>query len=145
MIRTLLLAMVMLFSNTSIANPTDFATVANIDFDNKTITRHEARLLFTLKTRYWEDGTKVTVVHLPFNHRDHKEFVRMVLNMPPTHYTKFVEVQVNSGHSSSFVEAHTSAEMLSLVQNKRGAIGYVSRDYLLINGVGHVDVIKIID
>ena len=119
--------------------------IANINPSSSTITRQEARWIYTLKTRFWHDGSRITVYHLPMDHTDHKEFVRTVLEMQPSAYTKTINANVNSGVTNVVKEVKNHQQMLDAVQGKYGAVGYLSKDFLLVNGIGHVDVLKIID
>ena len=123
----------------------DIETIKNVNMVEGTISRHEVRLIFTLKTRYWHDGTKIVVVHFPLDSAGHRAFVRHVLDMRLSTYTRMLEQQQNSGYHTSVMTAKTPDDMLNVVQNKTGAIGYLSKDYLVVNGLGHIDVLKIID
>ena len=119
--------------------------VANISLYQSTITRQEARWIYTLKTRYWQDGSRITVYHLPFDHTDHVAFVREVLEMQPSSFTKNIQSNINSGTANLVKEVKNHGEMLNAIQSKFGAVGYLSKDFLLVNGAGHVDVLKIVD
>lgn len=109
------------------------------------ITRQEARWIYTLKTRYWHDGSKISVYHLPYDNPTHQAFVREVLGMQPALYTKTIQANINSGVTNVVKEVKNQDEMIRIIETKHGAVGYLSKDYLMINGVGHVDVLKIID
>ncbi len=123
----------------------DIETIKNMDLVSGTISRQEVRLIFTLKTKYWTDGTKISVVHFPLDSAEHRSFVRNVLDMRLSTYSRFMEAQKNSGYNTTVVGVTTASAMLDTIENKTGAIGYISKDYLVVNGVGHVDILKIVD
>jgi ABC-type phosphate transport system substrate-binding protein len=119
--------------------------IANIAPTQTKISRQEARWIYTLKTRYWHDGTRITVYHMPMSSTIHQEFVRAVLEMQPSVYHKQVQANMNSGSGATVKEVKNHDEMVSTIQSKPGAVGYLSKDWLIINGLGHVDVLQIVD
>ena len=110
------------------------------------LTRAEARNLYLLKTRVWKDGVRVVVLRLPSDHSVHKEFVRDILKMSDEQYNSEWNKLTNAGLLTTTETVLTPNEMLQVINRKHNAIGYISKDYLIINVGGYnVKVITIVD
>ena len=110
-----------------------------------TLTRQEVTWLYTMKTRFWTDGTKVTVYYLDRSSKVHKDFCKEVLNIRPEKFDSLLDLYLNSGNAGSFRMAKTQNDVLDKVSLLDGSIGYLDKDTLLINGGGHVAKIRITD
>lgn len=106
------------------------------------MTRQEVVWLYTLKTRYWADGTRITVIIMPDDPM-HEKFCKEVLGMTPERYLKVTDYYLNSGNAHYFKQAKSQDEMLRRVGMIDGAIGYVDSKSVAINNNGYVHVIKI--
>jgi hypothetical protein len=118
--------------------------VANIGQDQITVPRATVVLMYSMRVRYWEDGTRVSVFNLPHSHSAHKIFVRNVLGMSPITYQQQVNRQINAGVGGNYHIVENLDAMLRRVSATYGAVGYVSNDYLLINQ-GGLRALRIVD
>ena len=109
------------------------------------ITRAEAKFIFTAKTRYWESGERVTVFHFPVKSKIFQDFVRDILGYNPSDIARTIDYQMNSGSGNLIKFVNNEDQMINMVANTTGAIGYVSVYFYLNNGAGNVKKITIID
>lgn len=130
------------FVSDTLAAPMSIAFPTATD---QTIQRDTVRNMYTMRTRYWNDGSRIVVINLPADSQIHKQFVRSVLNMSPISYQQGVDRMRNAGLSGSFVEVDNEKDMLTKVSVIYGAIGYVSDDTLVIYSGGAVRALRIID
>jgi ABC-type phosphate transport system substrate-binding protein len=136
------------FCSCSFANPssfTDISPVANITKDQTTIQRIQVIWMYTMKVRYWYDGTRIILFNLPSNSRTHKNFVRNVLNMSPISYQQSVDRLKNSGYASYFRTVRNEMDMVGRISSTAGAIGYLTDNMLIIYDGGSFRAIKIVD
>jgi hypothetical protein len=110
------------------------------------ISRLEVMWMYSLKTRFWKDGTKITVFYLNYDNPTHVDFVKNVLGVSPERFKNSVETYINAGNASYFRRAETEAEVYNQVSRIPGSIGYVSDKIMLINvGGNSVRTVPIID
>jgi hypothetical protein len=110
------------------------------------ITRTEARSLYLMKERRWDDGQLVVIVQMTPGTRIHKAFVRDVLNMTNEQYTREWDRMVNAGLSTRIKIVANQDEMFNLVSSTPNAIGYLDQENLLVNtGKADIRTLKIID
>lgn len=129
----------LLFCNSAIAQ---VAAIKNIQPSTYTISRHEVYWIYTLKTRFWSDGTKITVFYLDFNNPTHVAFCKNVLGVNPISFQNSVDTYINVGNAAYFRKANSEYEVYRQVSRINGAVGYVSDKILLIN-VGNDNVREI--
>lgn len=142
--KRILAAFLITFSALALANDEVAILDPKVFFSGK-ITRSEAKLIFTARTRYWESGERVTVFHFPAKSKIFQDFVREVLGYNPSDISRSIDYQQNSGSGNLVKFVSTEDQMLLGVANTTGAIGYVSQYFYLNNGVGNVKKITIID
>lgn len=119
--------------------------IANITDDQVTISRQDATLIYTMRTRYWPDGSRITVLNLAPENSIHRAFVRGVLGLTPKQYQQSVERQINAGTAGAYKVVRSEAQMLDHLGRVYGAIGYLSADYLLISYTGGLRALRIVD
>ncbi len=107
------------------------------------ISKLELTWMYTMKTRFWEDGNRITVFYMDTASPMHSKFCKEVLEISPDRFTKMVNSYINSGNASYFRLAQTPQEVLRKVGLIEGAIGYLDSDTVAINNGGYVNVIKI--
>jgi hypothetical protein len=107
------------------------------------VTRQELTWMYTMKTRFWEDGSRITVFYMDTSSPAHAKFCKEVLDISPDRFDKMVNSYINSGNASYFRLAQTPQEVLRKVGLIEGAIGYLDSDTVAINNGGYVNVIKI--
>jgi ABC-type phosphate transport system substrate-binding protein len=111
--------------------------------DYPTITRQEVLWMYTMRTRFWSNGTKVTVVYRDFSSKVHRDFCNEVLGVTTDRFAQNVDTFINKGSAAYFIQANSEAEMYLRVSDTIGAIGYLSNDTVLINNSGTVTKFRI--
>ena len=92
------------------------------------LTTRELRAIFSLKLKQWPDGLPVTVVTMPNNSELHKSFCREILNVF-SHQLKVGWDRVTyAGLGQPPVVVNSAAEMISILRDTPGAIGYIDSD-----------------
>ena len=110
-----------------------------------TMTRQEVAWIYSMKTRFWDDGTKITVYYLDRDSNVHKEFVRKVLGITPEKFDTMLSTYLNSGNAGSFRMAKNEDAVISSVGLLDGSVGYIDAQTLAISGGGYVAKVKITD
>jgi hypothetical protein len=108
-----------------------------------TMTRQEVLFIYSMKTRFWEDGTKITVYYLDRDSAIHKAFVRKVLGITPEKFDSMLDTYLNSGNAGSFRMARNEQSVMYSVGLIEGSVGYIDEDTLVISGGGYVAKVKI--
>lgn len=120
--------------------------VVNTALQRGVITREDARNIYLLRERSWVDGTRVQVYRMTDEERVHREFLRDVLSMSPQQFKGEWERLVNSGLAQAVGIVRDQREMLSVIARKPNAVGYLSKDYIVLNAGGNdVQIIRIAD
>ena len=126
----------------SIANA-DILPVKNSDpkqYDS--LTKQEVAWMYAMKTRFWEDGTRIIVYYQSRDSDTHKRFCKIVLGIDPSRFDTMLDSYLNTGNASYFRQAKNEQDVYNKVSLVPGAIGYLDDKTMLING-GY-DVRKII-
>lgn len=85
------------------------------------------RLLLADNTR-WSDGTSVILVKYEAERKEEKEFARE-LGLRPAQLRRRYLTKLFSGQlSESPIEVDSKAEMIRIVKNTQGALGYIPRN-----------------
>ena len=111
-----------------ISDPT--MVVTSITNEYTVMSLRTARFMFSLREKYWDDGTPVTVVLLPWDSYIHKSFVSNTLGVRPERLRRVIEERANSGRSHGFVMVNSLEEMVQVLKTTKGSIGYLT-DYML--------------
>lgn len=98
------------------------------------ISRKELLAIYTMRQRYWPDGTPITAFILP-DSRTHNQFCKQQLKIFPHQLRSRWDRLVYSGTGVAPIMVQTGNEMISKIAQTYGAIGY-------INKVDHDDDIK---
>jgi hypothetical protein len=120
-------------------------SVVSQSLQQGTITREMARRIYLLEERSWVDGTRVHVYRI--KRRDiHNAFVRDVLGMNQQEFDSRWDKLVNAGLAPSIGVADNEQDMLAAIARKPNAVGYLSKDFIILNARGHdVRIIKVVD
>lgn len=116
--------------------------IKNIEPNITSIPRIEVYWIYTMKTRFWSDGSKITVFYSGFDSPTHVSFVKQTLGISPQQFQSAITTYVNSGNASYFRVVRSDFDMLRQVAITPGSVGYISSKTLLING-GYNDIKKI--
>ena len=123
----------------------DTTAIVNAAVESGQITREDARNLYLMKSRRWEDGQLIILFQMPQNSSSHKAFVREVLGMSTEQYNREWDRLVNAGLSGSIRSVANEEEMMRKVGLTPNALGYVSNDRLIVhNGENYVRTLRII-
>lgn len=119
--------------------------IKNLNPKITSISRTEVLWIYTMRTRFWDDGRKITVFYLDNTSVTHKIFVTEVLKTTPIQFQTAINAYVNVGNSAYFRQVSSEFEMLKQLELTPGSVGYISKDILLINGGSDVKKIQITD
>lgn len=123
----------------------DVEPIINRNLPLREISRADARDIYLLKERMGPAGNKPQLFRLPLRNRLHREFVRDVLGMTADQFDREWQKLVNAGLATEIEEVQTEREMLSIVSRRPRGVGYLGRDYLVLNANGHdVEVVRIL-
>ena len=110
-----------------------------------TMTRQEVAWIYGMKTRFWDDGTKITVYYLDRDSKIHKEFVKQVLSISPERFDAMLSTYLNTGNAGSFRMTRNEDSVINAVAMMDGSVGYIDSKTLVISGGGYVAKVKITD
>lgn len=109
------------------------------------ITKQEVFWMYTMKTRFWEDGTKVTVIYQDFSSTVHDDFCTSVLGVTTDRFERVVNTYINKGNAGYFIKASNENDVAFRVGKTMGTIGYLSSDFVLVNRGGQIEKLRIVD
>ena len=107
------------------------------------LTRQELIWMYTMKTRFWSDGTRITVFYLDLDSKVHEEFCKNIIGMPADKFNKILSANMNNGNSNYFRLAKNEDDVYFKVSMIPGAIGYISKDTIIYNGASYVKIIRL--
>lgn len=140
--RLTLVAALALFFGAAAAVPASAAdVVVNPQSGGDQISRSLLRGIFGMRVRAWPDGTPVRVFVLEDNDPAHVEFCKSVLRMYPYQLRQNWDRLVYSGTGQPPIAVASEQEMLRLVAQTPGAIGYVNK----LNSSVQPDKLKVLD
>lgn len=88
------------------------------------LTQEEILQLFTLRTAIWPNGDRVVIVSYIENSLPFERFSNEILNINPTLLSRLWNIQQFSGNTPPIIVS-SREEMLEIIRNNPGAIGYV--------------------
>lgn len=103
------------------------------------LTTSQLRRIYTMRQVQWDDGVRITVFVLPRHHELHLRFAKERLQMFPYQLDRIWNKLTYSGLGVAPITVNTPEELLKLVINTPGAIGYVEK----IKDEEAVDVVQI--
>lgn len=126
----------------STANPHDLGFKLVVQQSNPTvsITRAEAAQFFLKQTKTWPTGEAVFPVDQGEKSRVRQTFSKAVLKKDVAGVRGYWQAQVFSGRGLPAPERPSDALVLAFVQSTPGAIGYVSLDADLGQGVKAIEI-----
>jgi hypothetical protein len=124
----------------------DTDSITSLDVSKDTISRDEAKALYLMKIRRWDNGDQILLFQLDHSNIVHKRFVRDVLDMSPERYAREWERLVNTGMGTSVKTVSTTADMVKRVSSSRNGLGYIDSDKIIIyTPEGSYKILKIIN
>src|SRR5574344_204012 len=109
----------------SVARASGIESITHASNSIRTMSRFEAKSIYTQRIRFWESGERITLVILPHDNQIHKSFTRQVLGMTPDQYKRAVDALVNAGHSTYLRIAKNQYDMHKIVSSIPNSIGYL--------------------
>lgn len=123
----------------------DVEAIINQNLPLREISRSQARDVYLLKERYGPAGNRPQLYRMPMNSRLHKEFVRDILGLTQAQFEKEWNRLVNTGLAIEIEEVQNEREMLAMVSRRARGVGYLSKDYLVLNMIGTgVEIVRIL-
>lgn len=101
--------------------------IANSDVPSKSISQSQARLMFTMDVKIWENGTSVNVVTMKQSDEIYARFSQEVLNLYPYQIERALKRKRYAGTALTSAVANSPEEMLQIVSNTSGAIGFAPK------------------
>lgn len=105
----------------------------------QTLAKHTLRAIYSMKTNVWPDGKELVLVVLEDSAYLHKSFCLEVLGLLPVHLRRSWDRKIFSGRGTPPIVAQSPEEMIRILSNTEGAIGYISQD-LLDEGLSIVEI-----
>lgn len=127
MLRTIGL-LVMLANAETRAEEAAFRVVVHPDNPATSITRAELSAIYMKRTRSWRDGREIMPVDQRAGSPVRERFSRAVHGKNVAYVTRYWQRLIFSGRGIPPRQLPNDAAVLELVQNHRGAIGYVGRE-----------------
>lgn len=123
----------------------DVEGIVNKTLPVREVTREQARNIYLLRERVGPYGNRPQLFRLPLDSRTHREFITHILGMTVDQFEKEWRKLVNAGLATEIEEVASQREMLAAVARKPRGVGYLDRDYLVLNVAGHdVEIVRII-
>lgn len=85
--------------------------------------------IFAMQIRKWPNGMAIQVFTLPSDNDIHREFVISRLHIQAHQLDRIWNRMLFTGTGKAPAVVNSQAEMIEMIQNTPGAIGYTSADY----------------
>ena len=105
------------------------AIIVNKDVADTTMTQKDVESTFLGKNTKWSDKSKVTIFALKSGDV-HKTFLEEYMNLTPAKFKSYWKKQVFTGKADAPKDFKDEKEMIESVAKTKGAIGYVSVEFL---------------
>ena len=123
----------------------DVESVVNKQVPIREISREQARSIYMMKERFGPTGERPQLFRFPLRNKIHSDFVRNVLGMTADQFDMEWQKLVNAGLATEIEEVESERQMLSVVGRRPRGVGYLSRDYLVLNVRGtDVEIVRIV-
>ena len=122
----LMLALVMLFGvNYAYAEQSQLRVIVNDNVKVNSLSESSVRWIFSMRQTTWEDGSAIKVYVLQQQDPAHQNFCKEVLSMFPYQLERTWNKLAYSGLGEKPTLVTDSQEMIDMVSQEPGAIGYV--------------------
>lgn len=109
----------------------------------KFISRQTARSVFKLRKKMWSSGERITVVQLPTKHKAHLGLHANILYTDPFNVRDIQSKRIFSGAASKLIYVKSQDEMLKVVSQTPGSIGYIHLQEALDSKNYNLRILKI--
>jgi ABC-type phosphate transport system substrate-binding protein len=117
------------------------AVIVNENVMINTLSRHELRSIFSMRSVRWNDGSPIRVFVLPDQNTFHKSFVKSELDMFPYQLRMSWDRAVFSGTGAPPRKVSNIEDMVTRIRSTQGGIGYINDESIpLAEGVKIVQV-----
>ncbi|GGZ51118.1 hypothetical protein [Paraglaciecola chathamensis] len=122
----LLLALVMLFGvHHTYADQAKVRVIVNDNVNINALSESRVRWIFSMRQTTWEDGSAIKVYVLHEQDPIHQHFCKNVLGMFPYQLERMWNKLAYSGLGEKPILVDDSQDMIEMVSQEPGAIGYV--------------------
>jgi len=104
--------------------------IANVSVEDSQLKLKDLRSIYTMKKNLWSNGDRIVVFVLSDDSATHKDFCRQLLKVFPRQLESVWYRLVYSGTGERPVSVNSEEEMIALVANTPGAIGYIRSEGL---------------
>ena len=104
--------------------------IVNASVEENHLKLKDLRSIYTMKKNLWSNGDRIAVFVLSDDNATHKEFCRKLLKVFPRQLESVWYRLVYSGTGEKPVSVNSEKEMIELVTNTPGAIGYIQSESL---------------
>ncbi|MCC2617518.1 hypothetical protein LJ739_14790 [Aestuariibacter halophilus] len=106
----------------------DVLVVAHSSVQIDTLSRSQLRRIFTLRQSTWPQGVPITVVAMPDSNAAHQVFCKKLLRLFPYQLERTWDKVAYSGLGERPLSAQNSAEMIEIIRQQPGSVGYLLID-----------------
>jgi len=132
--------LVLSLSSSAVVAQAGFVVVAAPDVPVSTLTVDELSELFLKKNTRWEGGAEVVPVEQSEEGELRLRFIREVHDRDLSAMKSYWQMQIFTGKASPPVTLEDDGAVLGFVANRPGAIGYVSPDAEVPDGVKVIEI-----
>ena len=104
--------------------------VTHSEVNETSVSVNVLRAIFSMRMRTWPDGSLIKVFVLPDNDDLHHHFSKEQLNVFPYQLRLAWDRLVFSGTGQAPISVSSHEEMLTMIANTPGAIGYLESTYI---------------
>lgn len=94
---------------------------------NTQLTLNQARAIFSLRVRQWTDGSTIHVIVLRDQNPIHIDFLKSILKILPHQLRRHWDRYIYSGIGQGPTVVNNQQDMISMVNQLPGAIGYIEQ------------------
>jgi len=124
-LRPWLLSSLMLLISFSVK--AEFVVVINESVDVEHISPQKLAHIYALQVKNWDNGQAIKAYTFPSNHADYKTFALRTLRIQPHQLNRRWTRMLFTGTGNPPIKVADDSEMLDVVRNHSGAIGYVKK------------------
>lgn len=93
--------------------------------NTESLSLNQARAIFSLRARQWPNGLNINVVVLRDQNPSHINFLKKVLKILPHQLRRHWDRYIYSGTGQGPIVVKSQQEMIDMVNQLPGAIGYI--------------------
>lgn len=110
----------------------DVVVIANPQVSTSVLNKKDIANIFLGRKTIWDDRTKI-VVFLQKDSDIHQTFLNEYIDKSPRQFSQHWKKMIFTGKASALRVLDSNQEMIKIVEQTKGAIGYISSDTKLEN------------